>query len=39
MELKLGKEKVDELYKLKNQILKWDEKDYLEKTEFYKKLI
>jgi hypothetical protein len=36
--LKLGKDKVDELYRIKNVISKWTEEDYLKKIEHYKKL-
>ena len=32
---RLGKEKVDELMKLKEHITKWSEQDYLEKIKFY----
>lgn len=32
---KLGKEKVDELYQIKNQINKWSEQDYLQRIEYY----
>lgn len=33
--VKLGKEKVDELYTIKNQINKWTEQDYLQRIEYY----
>ncbi len=36
---KLGKEKCDELYQLKKQIVKWTEEDYLNKITHYKELI
>ncbi len=36
--IKLGKEKVDELYKLKQKITKWSELDYMEKIKLYKEL-
>ena len=35
---KLGKEKVEELYKIKGQITKWSESDYLLKIEHYTRL-
>lgn len=34
--IKLGKEKVDELYKLKQKSVKWSNKEYLDKIEEYK---
>lgn len=36
--IKLGKEKCDELYRIKNQITeKWDEQTYLDKIEHYRR--
>lgn len=37
--VRLGKEKVDELYKIKNQINKWTIEDYEKKIEYYKSKI
>jgi hypothetical protein len=37
--LKLGKEKCDELYRIKGQINKVDTNWYLDKIEYYKKLV
>lgn len=36
--MKLGKEKCDELYKLKQQTVKWTSQDYLDKIKYYKEL-
>lgn len=37
--LKLGKEKCDELYRIKNTVIeKWDENKYIEKIAYYKAL-
>ena len=37
--VKLGKEKVDELYTIKNQINKWTEQDYLQRIEHYTRAV
>jgi hypothetical protein len=37
--IKLGKEKVDELYAIKNQINKWTEQDYLQRIEHYTRAV
>jgi len=36
---KLGEEKCEELYELKNKIVKWTEEDYLNKIQHYEKLL
>lgn len=36
---KLGDEKCDELYKLKNNITKWTEQDYLDKIKYYEEIL
>lgn len=37
--IKLGQEKVDELYTIKNQINKWSEQDYLQRIEHYTRAV
>ena len=37
--VKLGKEKVDELYAIKSQINKWTEQDYLQRIEHYTRAV